>query len=74
MPIVLNCRANLAPARTQLGPNSYPTYHQLGPNLAPGGHAPTLRDKLGTIFRDEDFTDLLPDDGQPALPLWRLAW
>jgi transposase len=33
----------------------------------------TLRDKLGTIFRDEDFTDLFPLDGQPALPPWRLA-
>ena len=33
----------------------------------------TLRDKLGTIFRDEDFADLFPKDGQPALPPWRLA-
>lgn len=33
----------------------------------------TLRDKLGSIFRDEDFADLYPTDGQPALPPWRLA-
>ncbi len=32
-----------------------------------------LRDKLGSIFRDEDFADLYPEDGQPALPPWRLA-
>jgi transposase len=33
----------------------------------------TLRDGLGPIFRDEDFADLFPADGQPALPPWRLA-
>lgn len=33
----------------------------------------TLRDELGTIFQDEDFADLFPWDGQPALPPWRLA-
>ena len=33
----------------------------------------TLRDNLGTIFEDEDFVDLFPDHGQPALPPWRLA-
>jgi len=33
----------------------------------------TLRDKLGSIFQDEDFADLFPTDGQPALPPWRLA-
>ncbi len=33
----------------------------------------TLRDELGPIFRDEDFVDLFPKDGQPALPPWRLA-
>ena len=33
----------------------------------------TLRDKLGTIFQDEDFAELFPIDGQPALPPWRLA-
>lgn len=33
----------------------------------------TLRDQLGTIFQDEDFADLFPWDGQPALPPWRLA-
>jgi transposase len=29
----------------------------------------TIRDKLGAIFQDEDFVDLYPADGQPALPL-----
>jgi transposase len=33
----------------------------------------TLRDELGLIFRDEDFADLFPAEGQPALPPWRLA-
>src|ERR671919_1284884 len=33
----------------------------------------TLRDKLGSIFQDEDFAGLFPADGQPALPPWRLA-
>ena len=33
----------------------------------------TLRDELGPIFRDEDFADLFPQEGQPALPPWRLA-
>jgi transposase len=33
----------------------------------------TLRDKLGTIFEDEDFIELFPNLGQPALAPWRLA-
>ena len=33
----------------------------------------TLRDELGTVFADEDFVDLFPDRGQPALSPWRLA-
>lgn len=32
-----------------------------------------LRDELGTIFHDADFTDLYPLRGQPALAPWRLA-
>ena len=32
-----------------------------------------LRDKLGTIFEDEDFVDLFPTRGQPAFSPWRLA-
>jgi transposase len=32
-----------------------------------------LRDELGTIFHDTDFTDLYPLRGQPALAPWRLA-
>ena len=33
----------------------------------------TLRDKLGTIFVDEDFSNLYPERGQPAWSPWRLA-
>jgi len=32
-----------------------------------------LRDTLGTIFQDDDFTACFPLDGQPGLPPWRLA-
>lgn len=33
----------------------------------------TLRDHLGTIFQDEQFTDLYPRKGHPGFPPWRLA-
>jgi transposase len=33
----------------------------------------TLRDALGTLFHDDDFTALYPPTGQPALSPWRLA-
>ena len=33
----------------------------------------TLRDKLGVIFENDDFADLYPERGQPALSPWRLA-
>ena len=33
----------------------------------------TLRDALGTIYQDDDFTALFPACGQPGLPPWRLA-
>ncbi len=40
----------------------------------PKGHPYlTLRDALGTIFQDEDFTALFPALGHPALSPWRLA-
>jgi transposase len=32
-----------------------------------------LRDELGTIYDNEDFEDLYPHRGQPALAPWRLA-
>src|SRR4051795_6498081 len=32
-----------------------------------------LRDELGAVFGDDDFADLYPRRGQPALPPWRLA-
>jgi transposase len=34
----------------------------------------TLRDILGTQFRDEDFVDVFPTRGQPAFCPWRLAF
>ncbi len=32
-----------------------------------------LRDTLGTIYTDAEFTDLFPTRGQPAEAPWRLA-
>lgn len=32
-----------------------------------------IRDEMGTIFKDEDFAELYPDLGQPAISPWRLA-
>lgn len=34
----------------------------------------TLRDRMGTLYRDEDFADLFAVRGQPAETPWRLAW
>ena len=33
----------------------------------------TLRDGLGPIYQDNDFIELFPEKGQPALTPWRLA-
>ncbi len=33
----------------------------------------TMRDELGTIYRDKDFADLFALEGQPAYSPWRLA-
>jgi transposase len=33
----------------------------------------TLRDELGTLYCDDDFSSLFPARGQPAFPPWRLA-
>ena len=33
----------------------------------------SIRDQLGTLFEDADFTTLYPKRGQPACPPWRLA-
>ena len=38
-----------------------------------GNPSLTWRDQLGTMFQDDDFADLYPDQGQPALTPWRLA-
>src|SRR5436309_356329 len=32
-----------------------------------------MRDELGTLFSDEMFAPLFPNDGQPAIAPWRLA-
>ncbi len=32
-----------------------------------------MRDVLGSIYTDEDFADLFPQEGQPAEAPWRLA-
>ena len=41
----------------------------------PKGHPYlTLRDEMGDLFKDNDFADLFPTRGQPALAPWRLAW
>ena len=32
-----------------------------------------LRDNFDGLFKDEDFSDLYPDLGQPALSPWRLG-
>jgi transposase len=29
-----------------------------------------LRDELGTLYTDQDFANLFPSRGQPALPAW----
>ena len=33
----------------------------------------TMRDELGAVVKDEDFTHLFPSRGQPAMAPWRLA-
>ena len=38
-----------------------------------GNRSIRLRDTLGTIFEDNEFTDLFPRKGQPAEAPWRLA-
>ena len=32
-----------------------------------------IRDELGSLYKDEDFSDLYPTKGRPALPAWQLA-
>ena len=41
--------------------------------LASGHPYLTLRDELGTVCQDEDFTALFPACCQPGLPPWRHA-
>lgn len=44
--------------------------HQAFPK---GNRFMLMRDELGSIFSDEQFEDLYPSDGQPAMSPWRLA-
>ena len=32
-----------------------------------------MRDELGSLYTDDMFVDLYPEDGQPAVRPWRLA-
>src|SRR6266849_1338503 len=32
-----------------------------------------MRDQLGTLYQDQDFTELFPKEGQPAQAPWHLA-
>lgn len=32
-----------------------------------------IRDELGTLYTDEDFAELYPEMGRPAIPAWQLA-
>lgn len=32
-----------------------------------------IRDEIGQVFTDDDFAELYPEKGQPAIPPWRLA-
>ena len=32
-----------------------------------------IRDELGTLYTDEDFAELYPEMGRPAVPAWQLA-
>ena len=41
--------------------------------LGEGNLAMQIRDKLWCVYNDQDFADLYPDQGQPALSAWRLA-
>jgi transposase len=62
---------SLKPSLMQAGPEAT---IQVAQAAFPKGNAYlTLRDELGPIFVDEDFLDLYPEDGQPALAPWRLA-
>lgn len=62
---------SLKPNRIQAVPEA--TVHVAQAAFPRGNPYLTLRDELGTIFADEDFLDLYPEDGQPALEPWRLA-
>jgi len=41
--------------------------------FAKGNPYMLIRDELGSIFQDDQFSDLYSSRGQPGLPPWRLA-
>jgi transposase len=41
--------------------------------LPKGSTITRLRDEFGAVYTDQDFSDLFPTRGQPALAPWRLA-
>ena len=50
------------------------TTARVAPQAFPKGNAYlSMRDELGSLYRDADFRDLFPRDGQTALAPWRLA-
>ena len=49
------------------------TTHAAKADFPKGNRYLKLRDDLGTIYKNEDFEDLYPHRGQPALAPWRLA-
>ena len=62
---------SLRPESMEPVPEPTPRVAQLA---FPKGHPHLiLRDQLGTICQDDDFADLYPHQGQPALAPWRLA-
>jgi transposase len=58
---------------TVIGPVPAPTAQVAHAAFPRGNVYLTLREKLGTVFRDEDFADLYPEPGRPGLSPWRLA-
>ena len=63
----------MLPRSTPLTPIPELTIHVAQAAFPKGTTFILMRDSLGTIFTDQDFADLFPDRGQPALSPWRLA-
>src|SRR5262245_52298453 len=56
----------IQPVPTETGRIAHAAFPKGNPYL-------TLRDRLKTIFANDDFADLFPECGQPSMPPWRLA-